>query len=147
MICIQAPESITNIVALQQTSFYLAGGLSTNWRDELISKVDAPVTIYNPFRKDFGGTSEHQAIWEYMYLRRATYVIFWFCAESYCPMSLYELGCVSQNKKLIIGIEDGYRKANEITQQMQISRLDVTVFQADQTTGMNYFANYIKENA
>jgi hypothetical protein len=93
---VEAPEYTKNVFPNQ---LFLAGGISNcpNWQSHAIERLSLlPITIYNPRRENFNlldsSESEAQIDWEFVHLRQATEVMFWFAPETVCPITLFELG-------------------------------------------------------
>lgn len=99
---IQSPEY--EKLTYPDKSLFLAGGISNcnNWQNEIIEifqkKVnDEKLVIVNPRRDegiDFQDVKEStgQIMWEHSYLDQAKHILFWFPAESVCPITLFEYG-------------------------------------------------------
>lgn len=110
-------------------SIFLAGsiemGTAENWQEKVMSHFDdVLVTIFNPRRDDFDSNADQsidndyfrgQVLWELAALDRADLVIMYFSPETKSPITLLELGMISQRKpdKLIVCCPKGYwRKGN-----------------------------------
>lgn len=78
------------------SSVFLAGGITNcpEWQDRAAEVLLEVVNVLDPRRKPWpeGGDMGEQVKWEYDHLRMARYVLFWFPAESICPIALFELG-------------------------------------------------------
>lgn len=124
----QVIEAISAEKAKFPTSLFLAGGIKDcpDWQSELLSKLqDQSITIYNPRRKDFPTRDSDAAVkqitWEFMKLRRAKYVSFWFPKETVCPISLFELGAaLERTKNYIIGMHPDYAKRQDVEVQTRL---------------------------
>jgi hypothetical protein len=134
-IVIEAPNEVYSLENNANLKLFLAGGITNcpDWQSELIEKIkDLPgLTIYNPRRKNFPiddpSASEAQITWEYNHLRDADAILFWFSKGSLNPIVLYELGRWgnSDYKPIIIGIDPGYERKQDVIIQTLLSRDDV----------------------
>jgi hypothetical protein len=132
MRCIEAPAEFDRP---EETSLFLAGGITrpVDWRRTLAELLaDTAVTLLNPWRTDYPhhdlAAEEEQIAWEHRHLRRASGAVFWFPAETLCPIALYELGAVSTTgKPLFVGMAPGYAKRGNVVVQLKLARPDVTV--------------------
>jgi hypothetical protein len=89
-------------------SIFLAGTTDSNWREHLIGDLkEYPLTIYEPFRKDWDSTWKEdisderfttQVQWELEMQEKADLVIVFFSAEAKAPVSLIELGLCARAK-------------------------------------------------
>lgn len=56
-----------------------------------------------------------QVKWETMYLEMVDVVLFWFCKETLCPMTLYEFSwMLNSNKSICVGADPEYQRFNDI---------------------------------
>lgn len=133
----------------QKLSLFLAGGLSgcRHWQIEVIQKLSPlDIVLYNPRRKYFDITdsnvAEEQIIWEEEMIRRADVVSFYFCRESVCPITLYELGVCNtmRFKAIIIGMDHDYSRRFDVEVQ---TRLKNPRTAASITYGLESFTNNI----
>jgi hypothetical protein len=86
------------------SSLFIAGSITDapNWQKDLVKKLDnLDIVIFNPRRKGFDvrdpANSVEQINWEYDMLETADMISFWFCKETLSPITLFELGKVSQS--------------------------------------------------
>ena len=99
-------------------SVFLAGGITgcRDWRAEVVAQLmNSNLTLFNPLRPNFPiddpSASVFQIQWEHEYLRKATAILFWFPAETLCPITLYELGAWSMTTKpLFVGVHPDYAR-------------------------------------
>jgi hypothetical protein len=127
----EAPQEYTT----ERKSIFLAGGITgcPDWQQEVARKlVDMDVALLNPRRKDFPiedpAASEAQIKWEFTHLRQADAILFWFPKETLCPIVLYELGAWSMTKKpLFIGVEPGYKRAQDVEIQTKLARPELQI--------------------
>lgn len=116
---------------------FLAGGITgcPDWQAEAIaafSELGAAVTLYNPRRALFPihdpTAAEDQITWEYRMLTAADAVLFWFPADTLCPIVLYELGAQSKtNKVLFVGTDPAYARRTDVVVQLRLARPEVVV--------------------
>jgi hypothetical protein len=128
---IEAPE----IYKGKDRSLFLAGGISNcgNWQNELVAMLsNENITILNPRRKKFPTDNPdidvEQITWEYNHLRKADAVSFWFPDETVCPITLYELGAWSMEKKpLFIGVNPNYVRRRDVEIQTKLVRPEIEI--------------------
>lgn len=120
-----------------RVSVFLAGGITDceDWQSvaaDLLSNTR--LVVFNPRRANFPindpSASRAQIEWEWRYLRRADRILFWFPASktSVCPIALYELGAWSMtNKRIAVGVEPGYLRAEDVRIQTELVRPDVKI--------------------
>jgi len=90
------------------------------------------ITIINPRRKYFPtdnpNIESEQITWEYYHLLRASAVSFWFPPETLCPITLYELGKQSANKKpIFIGVDPKYARKTDVEIQTRLARPEIKI--------------------
>jgi hypothetical protein len=115
-------------------SLFLAGGISNclNWQAEaitLLAKVEG--TAFNP-RRSVEFTAEiasEQIEWEHNALRNSQALLFWFPAETLCPITLFELGVFSQRLDipLFVGTHSDYQRRFDVIKQLELERPEVQV--------------------
>jgi hypothetical protein len=125
----KAPDPLLHQSSAFQTLF-LAGGITNcpDWQAEFVDKLeDTNLWIYNPRRDHFDvndpSVSTEQIEWEHERLVKAEIVSFWFCKETLCPITLFELGAALQNypsPRVIIGIEPGYAREFDVREQTRL---------------------------
>ena len=116
-------------------SLFLAGGItgSLDWQAVVCQQLaDTALVLLNPRRVAFPihdpAAAEQQIIWEYRHLRRATAVLFWFPAETLCPITLYELGAWSMTTKpIFVGVHPAYQRRQDVAIQSRLSRPEIQV--------------------
>lgn len=119
-------------------SVFLAGGITNcpDWQSEVINALDCErIALFNPRREKFNITDPDsvfvQIAWEYDRLESMDIFSMYFCGgESDQPICMYELGrniVRMQNrfpsdwqKRIIVSIEDGYKRAKDVVIQMQL---------------------------
>ena len=134
---LQYLEAVSGRPVLHPVSIFLAGGITNcpNWQKELagfLAEKRLPVTVFNPRRSSFDVTdptaTEKQIVWEYEKLHRAELVSFWFCAETLCPIVLYELGAaLERGAQVVVGVHAEYERKNDVLLQTQLRRPEVKV--------------------
>ena len=116
-------------------SVFLAGGITgcRDWRAEVVAQLmNSNLTLFNPLRPNFPiddpSASVFQIQWEHEYLRKATAILFWFPAETLCPITLYELGAWSMTTKpLFVGVHPDYARIADVELQTRLVRPDVEI--------------------
>ena len=115
-------------------SVFLAGGISGcppwQWRvARMLSGTD--LAVINPRREPWPedqAAAEEQIRWEFCHLRRATARLFWFPAETLCPIALYELGgATASDGSLFVGVDPKYARRFDVEVQTKLARPDVRV--------------------
>jgi Nucleoside 2-deoxyribosyltransferase like len=117
-------------------SLFLAGGVSncSDWQKEVVSRIsDLDVIVFNPRRISFDTTNseveKEQILWEFEMLHKASYISFYFCEETVCPITLYELGTWSRsNKELIIAMDENYSRRRDVEIQISLIRPELKIF-------------------
>ncbi|KAG2393564.1 hypothetical protein C9374_007095 [Naegleria lovaniensis] len=98
-----------------------------------VAAITRKIKIYNPRREHFDvsdqSQSEIQIKWEHEYLHSVQAVSFWFCSETLCPITLYELGKISMmpNIKLFVGVHPQYQRKLDVEIQTQLVRPEVKI--------------------
>ncbi|KAF0983837.1 hypothetical protein FDP41_007752 [Naegleria fowleri] len=130
-----------------EKSLFLAGGISGcgNWHRDVIQNLfnkceklfqqqqPRQIKIYNPRRENFDvsdqSQSEIQIKWEHSYLHSVHAVSFWFCSETLCPITLYELGKISMmpHVKLFVGVHPQYQRKLDVEIQTHLVRPEVKI--------------------
>jgi hypothetical protein len=131
---IVAPEEFCSGEKDTAPSVFLAGGISgcPEWQSEVMAALaDAGVILLNPRRPDYRDepdAARAQIAWEFVHLRRADAILFWFPCETLCPITLFELGAWSMtNKPLLVGTHPGYKRRLDVEAQLALVRPDVTI--------------------
>ena len=64
----------------------------------------------------------NQINWEYLALRKASYISFWFAAETLAPITLFEYGyhLAKTPEKLIVGIDQAYERRIDVEIQTRL---------------------------
>jgi len=129
----------------QVRSIFLAGGISNcnDWQSDLITEIHKwvikPAILINPRRDDFDisnkAMTEEQIKWEFNALRQVRIVTFYFCKETVCPITLFELGGTLERVKnywegspglrncnILIYIEPGYIRTDDVLTQVHLFR-------------------------
>ncbi len=117
-------------VPSQETTIFLAGGISScqNWQPIMADLLkDTNLTILNPRRKFFDttipGMEEEQIVWEFNHLNMSTLIMFWFCAETLCPITLFEYGkWIEKGIPLFVGHHPDYKRKNDLRIQTALVR-------------------------
>jgi len=115
-------------------SLFLGGGINQcpDWQSDIrtfLNKKCPNLVLFNPRRNSYdikdATQTPIQIKWEFDCLRQATGIMFWFCAETVCPITLYELGTWTQiskqtGKKIFIGCHPNYQKLNDVIIQTEL---------------------------
>jgi hypothetical protein len=108
---------------------FLAGSIEMNkaedWQSQVINGLrDCMMTVYNPRRSDWDSTWEQvktnkqfkkQVDWELNHIESCDFVVVYFDPNTQSPISLLELGILSQmkpNRTFVYCPEGFYRKGN-----------------------------------
>ena len=124
---ILTPHDDLNTIPEDELKVFLAGGMGTPWRKELIDKLeslgDMEIVIIDPSVDDWenqvGEESADnekyvkQTDWEQQGLGLSDVQVFHFDKSSISPISLFELG-MFQTPNTIICLKDGYEKSGYI---------------------------------
>lgn len=116
---------------------FLAGGITgcPDWQSTIAELLtDTDLVLLNPRRPDFPigdkSAAYQQILWEFMHLRKAERILFWFPAENAagCPIALYELGAwLMTDKPVVVGVEPGYVREEDVVIQTQLQRPNIVV--------------------
>jgi hypothetical protein len=135
---IEAP----NIEKVEGFKTFLAGGITNcpDWQVSIIDKlkghendVKEEIILFNPRRKNFPihdpNAANEQIKWEYDKLKESDMIIYWFSKGSLNPIVLYELGMWGNSRDIpiIIGIDDGYERKQDVEIQTKLARPDVLI--------------------
>jgi len=130
MYIIEAPQVTYSVHA----KLFLAGGISNcpDWQEEAIVLLDEVEGIaYNPRRtaKFTENIAGEQIEWEHSALRNSATVLFWFPAETLCPITLFELGVFSQRKDtpIFVGTHPDYQRKFDVIKQLELERPEARV--------------------
>jgi hypothetical protein len=122
---VKAPQFVSDKVA----TVFLAGsiemGTAENWQDRAVALLaDSSYTILNPRRDDWDSSWEQtienekfceQVQWELQGIEGAEWVIVYFDPNTKAPITLLEIGLLSQIKPectIVVCPEGFYRKGN-----------------------------------
>ncbi len=119
-------------------ALFVAGGISDcpNWQRMAIDNLaDLDIVILNPRRPDFpilpeaaDELAEEQIEWEYDHLAACQAILFWFPAETLCPIVLFELGrWTTSAKPLFVGTHPDYARRRDVVIQTKLARPDINV--------------------
>ena len=77
---------------------------------------------------DDPSASNEQIEWEHRYLRSAETISFWFPCETFCPITLYELGAWSMSDKtLFVGVHPDYPRKVDVEVQTKLARPEIEI--------------------
>lgn len=133
---IEAP----NYAEIKNPSIFLGGGIShvkVDWQDKLKKQLEhLPITVVNPRRKSFDTSKKDESAlqvnWEFKYLRLVDVLIFYFCEETLCPITLFELGGALERRKcaavhyptatqdIIVYCQDKYERKWDVEYQIKL---------------------------
>lgn len=124
---IEAPQEL---YPTKEPSLFLGGGITDcpDWQALTLGMLkDHPITLINPRRAAFDlrdeDVSVNQIEWEHAALHSADAIMFWFPAETLCPITLYELGAWSKSdKKLFVGTHLNYQRRLDVVTQTRLAR-------------------------
>jgi Nucleoside 2-deoxyribosyltransferase like len=110
---------------------FLAGGITgcPDWQAEVVTALrDVGVCVVNPRRKHFDvndkAATPQQIKWEYEKMRDSQFLLFWFPAESLCPIALYELGrfnALRPDSRVLIGTHPQYSRREDVVHQTALA--------------------------
>lgn len=113
---------------------FLAGGITNcpDWQSLMIEYLmDETVTLFNPRCEDWNindADVEAQITWEHKYLEKADAVSFWFCKETLCPITLFELGKALMGfRDVFIGCDPEYARKLDVVVQTRLERPNIQV--------------------
>lgn len=122
-----------------QRTLFVAGGISNcpEWQSTLPAAfAEIDVHLLNPRRDhfDIGNPvmDQEQIEWEHQHLMQASAYLFWFCEETLCPITLFELGKVIglfPTRSLFVGTHPNYERKRHVNIQLLLIRPEVTVVQ------------------
>lgn len=146
MIYVEAPNTTID----SHISIFLAGAITSapEWQTDLISLIrPLEITVFNPRRANFPihdpNAAFEQIKWEFIHLRKATFISFWFCKETLCPITLFELGAhLGTGKPLIIGMNPEYARRQDIEIQTKLIRPDVPIVYSLKALSDEIFKTY-----
>lgn len=145
---ITAPEPY--IAERGDVFLFLAGGISNcwEWQDAVIKELEKynleKLVVFNPRRKNFPiddpNAARDQIGWEFSWLNMADIFTMYFAnADSDQPICMYELGrhleriknfslyndyYFDPKDRIVIGVEDGYRRAQDVYIQSELALED-----------------------
>lgn len=133
MVYVEAPNTIES----DKKSIFLAGGIQKcpQWQKYIVRKLyNLDIVVFNPRRENFPiedpSAAEAQITWEFIHLRKADIISFWFCAESIQPIVLFELGShlvLNSSKPLVIGVDPGYERKQDVEIQTALVRPTIKI--------------------
>ncbi len=129
MLEVKAPNKYSEEIHYMK-SVFLAGsiemGAAENWQAEVVEKLKdvEDLLLLNPRRDDWDASWEQsieneefrkQVEWELDGLKKADYIMIYYCPETKAPITMMEFGLYAKNnpEKLIICCPEGFeRKGN-----------------------------------
>jgi len=135
-------EPLESYTRKENQSIFLAGGIdrAPDWQKDAIAYLknnygEMDLAVFNPrrstpfSREDYEARGE-QVEWEFMHLRYAGVILFWFPENAPCTTSLLELGFWLNTSKVSIGINPRHYKERSIKKQIELlnkSRVGIKV--------------------
>ena len=133
-------------VSTHTRTLFLSGGITgaSDWQSEFIEMLrDTYLTVYNPRLVDFDervANAHDQIEWEFVRLRGADAISFWFPEEAACMITLHELGQwlpyrLQSNgsvgfKALFIGAHPKYARQLDVEIQSGLARPGIQIAQS-----------------
>lgn len=133
MLHIRSPERYR---VTQRPSLFLAGGITgcPDWQRSAERLLrNSPGILLNPRREQWPDCPEDdlertQVQWEHEYLMSADAHAFFFPPDTFCPITLFELGKILiRQKPLFVAIDPGYKKRKNVVIQLSIVRPEVKI--------------------
>lgn len=126
----------------KEVSVFLAGGISNcpDWQKEVVTRFGMllgkfhnhipqlrNLVLINPRRENFNINDPNETVkqieWEHAHLKSADVILFWFCEETLCPITLFEYGkWLVSDKKLIVGCHENYKRKEDVIAQTRLER-------------------------
>ncbi len=131
---VECPEMM---VRGPEQSIFLGGGITNcpNWQADAVKLFkDTEFTILNPRREGFDATNKdmefQQIHWEFQHLHLADQVLFWFCEETLCPITLFEYGAwlYSADKMIFVGAHPNYQRRQDLEVQTKLKNPGLQIF-------------------
>lgn len=137
-------ENLVSEINKFNFSIFCAGGISncTDWQSKYIELLNSSdVLIVNPRRINFNilntELAKEQITWEKVGLLSCLCTSFWFCAETLCPITLFELGnqlsrkiinkLKITDKPIFVGCDPLYQRKFDVEVQVSLYRPDVKI--------------------
>ncbi len=117
-----------------ETSLFLGGGITScpPWRNKIIELLkDSDLILIDPVRENFDVNNpeveKEQIKWEFDHLLISDMRMFWFCEETLCPITLFELGKYIYSRRLFVGCHPNYKRKNDLLIQLGLVRPELTL--------------------
>ena len=120
----------------KESSIFLGCGISNckNWHKKLVGELafgKFPITVINPRRENFDIAKQEESLiqikWEHKYLRLVDIIVFYFCEETVCPITLFELGAALERnlnkdnpQRILVYCEPNYIRKFDVGIQTQL---------------------------
>ena len=121
---------------------FMAGGITgcPDWQTDMIELTkkrfpeDEELILINPRRADFDTSldesSLYQIKWEYHHLKMADETLVWFPKEGRCMITLFELGWLLGDRRVITpGCHPEYVRRFDVVQQVKLRRPDLQIYE------------------
>lgn len=130
---VECPENY--VAESGEVSIFLAGGITGCglWQEEMVDLLsNTDLVLLNPRRSIFPifdpDAAVEQITWEFHHLRKASAILFWFPAETLCPIVLYELGAWTMtSKSIFVGVHPEYKRLQDVKIQTGLARPGVMI--------------------
>lgn len=150
MFYIEAPRRVPDEPRFRVPRIFMAGGITEcpDWQKELRERlVNIDAVLINPRRANFPihdpDAAAAQIEWEHQNLAASDAILFWFPAETLCPIVLFELGAWShwrkrvnvpsyphfkmESKPLFVATHSDYKRRQDVEIQLKLERPDIDV--------------------
>lgn len=125
---------------------FLAGGISNcpDWQEAVAHRIASTtnIDVINPRRYDWNMDSQSeesrkQIRWEYKQIHDCDFLLFWFCEETLCPITLFELGVAVSRREtlrgpdhipLMVGIHPNYQRKLDVEEQVSLYAPNTPIF-------------------
>ena len=119
-------------------SLFLGGGITgcSDWQADMVNLLNgmkSNLALINPRSTNFDIKTKSRTLdqirWEYLMLRRADGILFWFAKETIQPIVLFELGShlMVPGKPIFIGMHPEYQRRVDVEVQTSIIRPDLQI--------------------
>ncbi|KAL9643210.1 hypothetical protein ABK040_001698 [Willaertia magna] len=126
--------------------------INSEKEDQGMENVEEKSLFFSWRRDDFDvsdlNQSKIQIEWEFEALHKVQAVSFWFCEETLCPITLYELGKISMLKdtKLFVGVHPNYKRKIDVEVQTKLIRPEVEIVYSIGELSEQVFNQYLIGN-
>lgn len=125
---------------------FLAGGISNcqDWQEDVAHRIanSLDIDVINPRRYNWNMDSQSEASidqirWEFKQIEECEFMLFWFCEETLCPITLYELGRAVERREALrgpdhiplrVGTHPNYQRKLDVVTQVGLVRPEVPIY-------------------